>query len=465
MRIPRPGRTRLLVVALLLLGHLVSWGLLGYWGLAEPFELFNLLLLLANFAIAGILLTSTRSLLLGAGTMFLVAAHAALGQRLAPDALTSGAILLVNILVLYVGVQVNVHLPTCYWYAFVVSYFALFYIFVIALRNAEALFLLFLLGLTACVRSFRLLAYFWCLTLSFTFCQPYAWPAAVISFLILTALFGARGPVPSPLFKVFLGCGLVLVLLVLLPVILVAMGEEVHSIVQVLRDARIRAAIRTTLITASLSTTFLAVATIPLAYALTRLRFPGKSLFLSLVNLPIVIPQSVAGIALIQVFGRQQFLGNVLDNWLGVQFDGTMLGICLAQVFVALPFIMRNALAAFEAVPVGLELSARTLGASSWGVFWRVAMPLASRGLFLGAVLAWARAAGEFGAVLFIAPTPETAPIAAYNRFHSVGIIESGPLVAALLLFSLAMFFLLQWGAQMLPSVHGLPESRSATVP
>jgi molybdate/tungstate transport system permease protein len=105
---------------------------------------------------------------------------------------------------------------------------------------------------------------------------------------------------------------------------------------------------------------------------------------------------------------------------------------------------MKSALAAFEAVSPALERSARTLGASAFSAFRRIALPLSAKGLFIGAVLAWARAAGEFGAVLFIAAYPVTAPIAIYNRFTSVGLVEVAPLVATLLLFSISMFFLLQ---------------------
>lgn len=451
-----PARSlRRTVPPALLAAHLLTHVALSALGMMDPFDLFNVLLLGANAVACVLLMRGFGDVLLGAGTMFLLGAHAALGRYLAPDPLTSGAILMVNIIVLYVGVKVNAHLPARHWFAFVAGYFVLFFTFIVLLDNAEALFLLFLLGMAGCSRSLRLLAYFWCLTLSFTFCQPFAWEAAIVSFFILTAVFGARGHVRSPTAVVFLCCGLVLVFLVLLPVIVVLLGEDPRNIINVLGDARVRRAIRTTVVTATLSSGFLVLVAVPTAYAVSRLRFPGRSLFLSLVDVPIVVPQSAAGIMLATVFSRQQFLGEALFHLAGVRFDGTMLGVCLAQVFVAMPFIMKSAVAAFDSVPERLELVARTLGASSWGAFWRVALPLASRGVFLGAVLAWARAAGEFGAVIFIAPTPETAPVAAYNRFNSVGMTETVPLVAALVMFSMAMFFLLQFASRALPSVHG----------
>jgi len=443
------------VVGGLLALHVFGVAVASVRGAISPIELFQLLLLASNVLIGVLILRRRVDLLLGGGALFLIAAHAMFGHRLAPDSLTSGAILMGSLLVLYVGVKVNVHLPARYWYAFVASYFALYGLFVVVLENAEPLFLLFLMGLAACARSLRLLAYFWVLTLSFTFCQPYAWEALFIGFFVLTALFTARGAGGARTAVVFLGVGLVLLFFVLFPVVVVVLGEDLHSLELVLRDARVRSAIWTTVKTATLSTALLVAFGVPLAYAVSRLRFRGRTLLLSFIDVPIVIPQTAAGIALVTVFGRQQFLGQLIERGLGIRFDGTLWGICLAQVFVALPFLAKSAIAAFDAVPLTLEHAARGLGAGGWGAFARVSLPLASRGIFLGAVLAWARAAGEFGAVLFLAPSPKTAPVAAYDRFNSVGVVESGPLVAVLLLFSLAMFFLLQFSARALPTVHG----------
>lgn len=387
--------------------------------------------------------------------MVLVLAHSFIGQRLAPDPLTSGAILLANLLTVYAGFKINTCLPTRYWIAFLAGYFTLFLIFIVLLRNAEPLFILFLLGLVACARSLRLTAFFWAIVASFTFGQPYAWESLFILFFILAAAFGARGNARSATALVFLVAGLALLFLVLLPVLIVMLGEDLHNVDTLLRDARILAAIRTTLVTSTISTLILLAFGVPLAYALSRLRFPGRTVLLSLIDLPIVIPQSAAGIALLQVLGRRQVLGGFVFTVFGIPFDGTMLGIVAAQVFVAMPFLVKTAIAAFDAVDEDLEMTARSLGAPSWSLFLRVPLPLASRGIFLGAILAWARAAGEFGAVIFIAPTPETAPVAAFNRFNSVGSVETAPLVALLLAFSLVMFFLLQLVSRLLPSPLG----------
>jgi len=455
-------KTRRIVVLLLLASHLLCYAGFSLFQVAdfEPFEFFNLLLLAGNFVIGAVLLRTGRDLWLGGAIMFLVGAHGFVGRFLAPDSLTSGALLLVNVIVVYVGVKLNTEMPMRYWIAFVASYFVLFRLFIIDVENAEALFLLFLLGLAATARSFRMLACFWAVTLSFTFCQPYAWEAAILSLFVLNAVFKARGRVSSPTAVVFLLCGVSLLFLVLLPVVIVIFGEDlIHNIRKVIGDRDVLDAIRTTLVTASISTVILLFICVPLAYAVSRLRFPGRTLLLSLIDVPIVIPQSVAGIVLISVLGRRQLIGEALFYAFGIGFDGTVLGICAAQIFVAMPFIAKAAIAAFDAVPEHLELTARTLGASSWSAFSRVALPLAGRGIFLGAILAWARAAGEFGALIFIAPTPATAPVQVYKLFQSVGAAETGPVVAALLLFSLVMFFLLQFVSRAMPSVHGRKEA------
>jgi len=451
-----PARTnaaaRRVVIGGLLAAHVVSYVLLAILGTLDPAEPFNLLLLGGNLMIGGVLLTRREyGLLVGGGVMFLIAAHTFAAQFLGLDDLTLGALLMVNIIVLYVGVKINTHMPRRHWYAFVLSYFLLFAIFLAWLQNAEALFLLFLLGLAACARSLRHLAYFWTLTLSFTFCQPYAWEAAILSVFFLTAVFRAHGRVESRAAVFFLAWGLAVLLILLLPVAAMILREGPHNIKLVLRQPSIRKAILTTAWTATVSTLFLVLFAVPLAYAVSRLRFPGRTLLLSIIDLPIVVPPMAAGIALAVVFSSNQFLGEVLKRRLGIQIDGTALGVCLAQVFVAMPFLAKSALSAFDAVPERLEIAARVLGASSLGAFRRVTLPLASRGIWLGAILAWARAAGEFGAVYILAETPSTAPIEIYQMFDAKGLVETGPLVVTLILFSLAVFFLLHLAMRALP--------------
>lgn len=455
----RPSRNtwRLVAPTLLFSGHLILHVALGAAGWIDPFELFNLMLLAASAAVGIMTAVGYADLFFGSAVMFLLASHALIGHHLAPDSLTSGAILFVNILTVYAGMHIFDSLPIRHGVAFAASYGLLFELFIRRMNNAEPIFLLALMGLAATGRNLQMLAYFWAFVISFTVCQPYAWEAAILSSLMLTAIFSARSPVRNPVALTGLIAGLAFFTALMLPVVVLLLSQTPQSISAVMAAPEAREALLLTGITATVSTLILAVFCIPLGYALSRLTFRGKTLVLSLIDVPIVIPQSVAGIALLLVFGRSQPLGSALMSRFGITLDGALAGIVVAQLFVSFPFLIKPAIAAFDAVPLSLELAARHLGASAWGAFRRLTLPLAARGLFLGATLAWARAAGEFGAVYFMTASPAVAPIEVFNRFERVGLAETTPLVAALLLFSLALFFLLQVAARRIPTLN-MPE-------
>lgn len=167
----------------------------------------------------------------------------------------------------------------------------------------------------------------------------------------------------------------------------------------------------------------------PLAYLLARRRFRGRVLIDTLVDLPLVLPPAVAGIALLTAFGRRGVLGDELD-WLGIRLPFTAAAVVLAQVFTAAPFYVRSARAGFARIQPDLEASAADLGATPWQVFRTVTLPLALSAMGAGLVLAWARAIGEFGATIIFAGNfpgrTQTMSVAIYSR------IESGDLPSAL---------------------------------
>jgi len=160
----------------------------------------------------------------------------------------------------------------------------------------------------------------------------------------------------------------------------------------------------------------------PLALLLARRRFPGSTLVDSLVDLPIVLPPAVAGLALLLTFGRRGVLGTPLAA-LGIQLPFTTAAVILASFFVAAPFFVRAARSGFLAVPRELEEAARVEGATEWQVFRYVTAPVAAAALFGGAVLAWARALGEFGATVMFAGQfqgrTQTMPLAIYAALES----------------------------------------------
>ncbi|MCL4254808.1 MAG: ABC transporter permease [Anaerolineae bacterium] len=160
----------------------------------------------------------------------------------------------------------------------------------------------------------------------------------------------------------------------------------------------------------------------PLAYTLARYKFFGRRLILVLTALPIVLPPAVAGLALLLTFGRNGLLGDVLRS-ANIRIAFTVSAVVMAQVFVSAPFYIRSAVTGFMAIPQDIQEAARVDGAGGWALFWRVVMPLSSRTLLAGMVLAWARAVGEFGATIFFAGgaqgRTQTMPLLIYQLFES----------------------------------------------
>jgi molybdate transport system permease protein len=186
----------------------------------------------------------------------------------------------------------------------------------------------------------------------------------------------------------------------------------------------------------------------PAAYFLARRTFRGRGAVLTLIELPLVLPPAVAGIALFAAFGRMGLLGEELDAF-GVQIPFTQAAVVLAVAFVESPFYFRGAIAAFETVDDGLIDAARTLGAGPARVFARVALPLAAGGLGAASALALARGLGEFGATIIFAGSlqgvTQTLPLAVYAQFEqdfdtALAISALFIVVGAVLLVSLKLY-------------------------
>jgi molybdate/tungstate transport system permease protein len=229
------------------------------------------------------------------------------------------------------------------------------------------------------------------------------------------------------------------------------MQDSAQTLWRTLARPDVQGAIGTSLLSSTLATLAVAAWGIPLAYALARLEFRGKRLVESLVDVPILVPQSVAGVAFIVLLGPAAPLGQGLESFAGLRLSGTYLGLVLAQVFVASPFLVKSAMTAFEAVPPQLEAASRSLGASAPRTFVRISLPLAARGIAVGAVLAWARAVSEFGTIILFASSPVTAPVLVHTEFLRAGASESRPIAVLLLVICVWVFVVLQFGQTLLP--------------
>ena len=158
-------------------------------------------------------------------------------------------------------------------------------------------------------------------------------------------------------------------------------------------------------------------------YALARWRFPGRDLVDTLLTLPMVMPPTVLGYYLLVLLGRKGWVGGWLYDTFGIQLIFTLTGAVIAATVVAFPLVFKPARAAFEAVDPQLQDAARVLGVSEAGVFWRVTLPLAWRGILAGVLLGFARALGEFGATLMVAGSipgrTQTLSIAVYEAVQA----------------------------------------------
>jgi molybdate/tungstate transport system permease protein len=202
----------------------------------------------------------------------------------------------------------------------------------------------------------------------------------------------------------------------------------------------VRSSIWLSLWTSMLGTLLFSFLAVPFAYILARKEFPLKRLVNAIVDVPIIIPHSAAGIAVLGVLNRDSFVGKTADA-VGLRFVGHPAGIIAAMAFVSIPFLINAARDGFIAVPERLEKIALTLGASPARVFFTVSVPLAWRSILSGFVLMWGRGMSEFGAVIIIAYNPQTAPVLIYERFTSYGLDYSVPVAALFVAVCLLLFF------------------------
>ncbi len=184
------------------------------------------------------------------------------------------------------------------------------------------------------------------------------------------------------------------------------------------RNTQIRTALRLSLECSLAATAVSIVLGTPLAWLLARSRLPGRSLVRTLTTMSMVLPPTVSGVALLLAFGRNGLLGQWLDRWFGLELTFTTAGVIVAEAFVSMPFLVLTLEGAFRTADRRFEDAAATLGASRWTTFRRITIPAIAPSLFAGAVLAWARALGEFGATITFAGNfpgkTQTMPLAVY---------------------------------------------------
>lgn len=248
---------------------------------------------------------------------------------------------------------------------------------------------------------------------------------------------GGRRTAFSPVATVLSGIFASLLFLFLLaPVVGLVGSSGAGGVRRLFSDAELRGALALTLGTATTATLVCVLGGTPLAYLLARRRFAGRTFVTTILDLPLVIPHPVAGIALLLVLGRASPLGQALLH-AGLRLTGSVLGIVCAMLFVSAPLYVNGAREAFVRVDRRYEAVARTLGDTAWRAFRRITLPLAARGLTASAIVMWARAVSEFGAIVVITYNPKVASVLSYDRFTGYGLDEALPVAAVLVLLAL----------------------------
>jgi molybdate/tungstate transport system permease protein len=235
--------------------------------------------------------------------------------------------------------------------------------------------------------------------------------------------------------------------LVLLFILAPLAGMFIHTggtqFLETIKDKEIHQSVWLTLWVSFAATLFFAFGAIPLAWLLARKNFPLKNVVQGIIDLPVVLPHTAAGIALLGFISRDGFMGKTA-SLLGLDLVNHPSGIALAMAFVSVPFLINAARDGFAAVPERLEKAALNLGASQTKVFFSISLPLAWRNITTGFVMMFARGMSEFGAVVIIAYHPMIAPVLIYERFSSYGLNYARPAAVFFILVALLFFIALR---------------------
>ena len=247
----------------------------------------------------------------------------------------------------------------------------------------------------------------------------------------------------EPLYLLFSFFGGLVLLFIIAPLAGMVLQTSVSEVSGTALEPEVASSIWLTLWTSMAATLILGVISVPFAYLLARKSFPFRRLVLALVDIPIVIPHSAAGIAILGVVSRNTPLGSAAES-MGFHFVGGAAGIMVAMAFVSIPFLINAARDGFAAVPERLEKAALSLGASPTRVFFSISVPLAWRAILSGFVLMWARGLSEFGAVVVVAYHPIVTPVLIYERFGAFGLQSARPISVLFIGVCLVFFIVIR---------------------
>ncbi len=236
-------------------------------------------------------------------------------------------------------------------------------------------------------------------------------------------------------------------LFIVAPLLGMLLNTTPTEIFETTKDKEVQQSIWLTLSVAFVATFISAIAAIPLSYLLARKDFFAKRFVLGIIDLPIVIPHSAAGIAILGFISRNSVIGQISSDF-GINLVGNPAGIAIAMAFVSIPYLITAARDGFAAVPERLEKAALNLGGSPARVFFSISLPLASRNIISGLILMFARGMSEFGAVVIVAYHPMITPVLIYERFGAFGLSYARPVSVVFIIVCLLFFALLRMFAK-----------------
>jgi molybdate/tungstate transport system permease protein len=227
------------------------------------------------------------------------------------------------------------------------------------------------------------------------------------------------------------------------PILKMFVGVGSDKFIETLKDGEVLSSIWLTMKVSAWAMLFVILTGLPLAYLIARYDFYGKSFLESLIDLPVMIPHTAAGIALLSTFGDTG-IGNFF-KFFGIEFVGTEYGIMIAMMFLSAPFLINAAKDGFRKVDPKLEKVARTLGANPLQTFFAISIPNARKDIINGALMMWSRGLGEFGAVIILVYHPMTTPVLIFDRFSSYGLRYSAPVAAVIIGLSAVVFLIIRF--------------------
>jgi len=222
-----------------------------------------------------------------------------------------------------------------------------------------------------------------------------------------------------------------ILLFLIFPLMKLFYGVGFEKMLETLQQKEVYGSIWLTFKVSLYAVLFVLFTGIPLGYLIARYDFKGKAFLESLIDIPVMVPHTAAGIALLMAFNK---------DMIGFDFVDTTTGIMAAMMFLSAPFLINGAKEGFKKVDEKYEHVARTLGANQLQLFFSVVLPNARNDIVNGALMMWSRGIGEFGAVVIIAYHPMVAPVLIYDRFTAYGLKYSAPVAGVMIFFSVIFF-------------------------